>query len=134
MPLSPSQRISLIKRVSTPLSLEEWPLIDLTLKQFCLPWSDQWNGNKFDYVVHMIEDAADQTLIDLGEHLGVHFDEVKPLGVEPPFRRKGMLRLFVTHLATHRSFAAALQQELLRFGISCFVAHNDIEPTSEWQT
>jgi len=44
-----------------------------------------------------------------------------------------MLRVFVTHLAAHRDFAADLQQAFFRFGISCFVAHNDIEPTAEWQ-
>jgi hypothetical protein len=44
-----------------------------------------------------------------------------------------MLRLFVTHLATYRAFAGELQEALLPLGISCFVAHNDIEPTLEWQ-
>lgn len=44
-----------------------------------------------------------------------------------------MLRLFISHLAVEREFAAALQKALLHFGISGFVAHNDIEPTSEWQ-
>jgi hypothetical protein len=81
----------------------------------------------------MIEDAPDQSLIDLAEHVGFHFEEATTPGVAPPFWRKGMLRVFITHLAVHRAFAAGLQEELLRFGISCFVAHNDIEPTSEWQ-
>jgi nucleoside 2-deoxyribosyltransferase len=44
-----------------------------------------------------------------------------------------MFKLFVSHLAAHRAFAADLQSSLLTYGISCFVAHNDIEPTSEWQ-
>jgi nucleoside 2-deoxyribosyltransferase len=45
-----------------------------------------------------------------------------------------MLKLFITHLAAHRKFAAELQEGLLSFGISGFVAHNDIEPAEEWQT
>jgi hypothetical protein len=45
-----------------------------------------------------------------------------------------MLRLFLTHLATHRRFVADLQEALWDYGISGFVAHNDIEPTQEWQT
>ena len=36
--------------------------------------------------------------------------------------------------AAHRLFAAALQDALLNFGISAFVAHNDIEPARDWQT
>jgi hypothetical protein len=43
-----------------------------------------------------------------------------------------MLRLFLSHLAAHRVEAAQLQSALLRYGISCFVAHNDTEPTAEW--
>src|SRR4029077_15913647 len=49
------------------------------------------------------------------------------------FWRKGILRVFVTHLAAHRVFVGELQEALLPFGISCFVAHTDIEPTSVWQ-
>ncbi|MDD5450922.1 MAG: toll/interleukin-1 receptor domain-containing protein [Desulfovibrionales bacterium] len=45
-----------------------------------------------------------------------------------------MLKLFVTHLAAHRKFSADLQEALWAYGISAFVAHNDIEPTQEWQT
>jgi hypothetical protein len=122
-----------MKEITGRLTTEEWPLIDVTLKQFSLPWSDTWNGNKDAYVLQMIEEAPDQSLIDLAQHVGFQFEEVSARRVEPPFWRKGMLRLFVTHLAIHRDFAAELQAELLNFGVSCFVAHNDIEPTQEWQ-
>jgi hypothetical protein len=134
VPLSPSQRIALIKGIGKALSPEDWRLIDVTLKQFSLPWTDRWNGSRSDYVLEMIENAPDQALIDLAEHVGFHFEEETAKGVVPPFWRKGMLRVFITHLATQRAFAGALQEELLGFGISCFVAHNDIEPTAEWQT
>ena len=133
MPLSPSQRVALMKEIAGRLSMEEWPLVDVTLKQFSLPWSDTWNGDKDAYVLRMIEEAPDQALIDLAQHVGFQFEEVSAPRIEPPFWRKGMLRLFVTHLATHSDFAAELQTELLNFGVSCFVAHNDVEPTQEWQ-
>lgn len=132
MPLSPSQRIVLIREIAKRLGAEEWPLIDLTLKQFSLPWSDQWNGSAETYVLQMIGNAQDQSLIDLAWHVGFHLEEANP-GVEPPFWRKDMLRLFVAHLAAYRVFAGQLQEALLAFGISGFVAHNDIEPTLEWQ-
>jgi len=134
MLLSPSQRISLMKEISARLAAEEWPLIDVTLKQFSLPWSDQWGGTKEAYVLEMVEGADNQALIDLAQHVGFQFGEIAPLRVDPPFWRKGMLRVFVSHLAIHRAFAAQLQELLLDFGISCFIAHNDIEPTQEWQT
>jgi nucleoside 2-deoxyribosyltransferase len=124
----------LIKGIATRLGTEDWPLIDVTLKQFSLPWSDEWRGSKDAYVLHMVGEAPDQSLIDLAQHVGFPFEEIPAPRVDPPFWRKGMLRLFVSHLATKRNFAAELQEALLAYGISCFIAHNDIEPTQEWQT
>lgn len=134
MPLTPSERVTLMKEISARLGAENWPLIDITLKQFSLPWSDQWNGTSDAYVLAMIESADDDSLIELAQHVGFQFEQAAPLRVDPSFWRKGMFRLFVTHLATHRAFAGELQEQLLTYGVSCFVAHNDIEPTLEWQT
>ncbi|KAF0192043.1 MAG: hypothetical protein FD165_1111 [Gammaproteobacteria bacterium] len=134
MPLSPSQRVLLMKEIAARLGTEDWPLIDVTLKQFSLPWSDEWRGSKDAYVLHMVDEAPDQSLIDLAQHVGFQFEEIPAPRVDPPFWRKGMLRLFVSHLATQRNFAAELQEALLAYGISCFIAHNDIEPTQAWQT
>lgn len=134
MTLSPSQRIHLMKEIATRLDSEDWPLIDVTLKQFSLPWSNEWQGTKDAYVLQMVEEASDQALIELAQHVGFQFEEAPAPRIDPPFWRKGMFRLFVSHLATHRAFAAELQESLLDFGISSFIAHNDIEPTQEWQT
>ena len=134
MPLSPSQRVVLIREISDRLGKEDYSLIDVTLKQFSLPWSDDWRGEKNSHVVNMVGEAPDETLIDLAQHVGFSFEMVTVPRIDPPFWRKGMLRLFVSHLATYRAFVAELQTALLDFGISGFVAHNDIEPTQDWQT
>ena len=132
MSLSPSQRIILITKISKRLGSENWSLIDLTLKQFALPWTNDWTGTSIDYVQEMIEKAPDQVMLELAQHVG--FDcEVSPSSqIEPAFWRKGMFRLFISHLAIHREWAGELQEALLPYGISSFVAHNDIEPTTEW--
>src|SRR5258706_11856824 len=133
MALTPSKRVTLIKEIGSRLSGEEWPLIDVTLKQFGLPWSDDWRGSKDSYLYEMVQGANDQQLIELGVHVGLPLQEATPR-LDPPFWRKGMLRLFITHLAANRAYAAQLQEALLGYGISGFVSHNDIEPTQEWQT
>jgi TIR domain len=132
MALSPSQRIALIREIASRLSVENWSLIDLTLEEFGLPTSS-WNGSQDSYLVAMLKGSGDQALIDLAAHCGFAFEaDAKPQGIDPPFWHAGMLRLFLSHLATHRTEAAQLQSAFLRYGISCFVAHNDIEPTAEW--
>ncbi|HEV2314720.1 MAG TPA: toll/interleukin-1 receptor domain-containing protein [Candidatus Acidoferrales bacterium] len=132
MPLSPSDRITLIKEIASRLSTEDWALIDVTLKQFSLPWAPDWNGTTRSYVLQMIEEASDESLIDLARHVGFSF-EGRPSHIEPSFWQKGMFRLFVTHLSEHCGYAGQLQEALFVFGISCFVAHTDIIPTQEWQ-
>ena len=70
--MNQSERITLISKVADKLSDEEWSIIDLTLRQFRLPWADTWgDNNKHSYVVSMVEDADDQTLLNLARHLGL---------------------------------------------------------------
>ena len=134
MPLSASKRISLLKEISNRLQMEDWPLIDLTLSQFGLPIADEWHGDKSAYVMQMCKAGQDALLVELAQHVGFLIEEVPKPGIDPPFWRKRMFRLFITHLATEKVIAAQLQEALLGYGISGFVAHNDIEPTLEWQT
>lgn len=134
MSLSPSQRVSLIKEIGQRLKKEGWDLIDITLKQFSLPISNQFSGSSEAYILRMIEDAPDEPLIDLAQYLGFDLEIPARSALEPSFWRKGMFRLFVSHLSSHKVWAADLQERLIQFGISAFVAHNDIEPTREWQT
>jgi nucleoside 2-deoxyribosyltransferase len=128
-----SERIILMKEIGQRLAPESWALIDLTLKQFDLPQVDSWSGSTQSYVLRMIENAPDETVIELAQHLGFDPGVSQESHIEPAFWRKGMFRLFISHLAIHRKWAADLQEALLQYGISGFVAHNDIEPTSEWQ-
>jgi len=113
---------------------ENWSIIDATLKEFGLPRKPNWNGSPDSYVLKMIEDASDDELVELGEHFGHKIDHQGPTSLaEPKFWQPRMMRLFITHLAKHKVFAAQIQASLIGYGISSFVAHNDIEPTSEWQ-
>jgi hypothetical protein len=133
MSLSPSQRVTLMKEVAARLASEQWAMIDLTLSQFGLKTTDTFSGNSNAYILTMIQSAPDRSLIDLAQHLGFAFEHTVSSHIEPAFWRKGMFRVFISHLAANRKWAGDLQEALLTYGISGFVAHNDIEPTTEWQ-
>ena len=47
--------------------------------------------------------------------------------------QKNMYRMFLSHKVTYKKETAELKKKLNFWGIDCFVAHEDIEPTSEWQ-
>ncbi len=47
--------------------------------------------------------------------------------------KSGMIRLFISHRDKWKAEANELAQALEAYGISCFVAHDSIEPMSIWQ-
>ena len=57
---------------------------------------------------------------------------VAPVDVEHLWT-PGMLRLFLSHVAKHKVAVSKLKHELRKYGVSAFVAHEDIEPSREWQ-
>jgi hypothetical protein len=42
-------------------------------------------------------------------------------------------RLFICHASSNSDIANLLKEELEKIQVSCFVAHDDIEPTRQWQ-
>lgn len=62
-----------------------------------------------------------------------------PQGTEQPddvpsYWKSGHFRLFVSHTSDKAVSAHRLKAALSNFNIAAFVAHDDIEPTKEWQT
>lgn len=45
----------------------------------------------------------------------------------------GRYKIFISHLAKDKELASDLKKQLSAFGCASFVAHEDIEPTTEWQ-
>jgi TIR domain len=135
MPLTPSQRIKILREVSNQLRDHEWPEIDLVLTQFHLPTENRWNDSKAAYVLEMANGATDEVLNGLAEHFELPAAVTgAPAISHPSFWKEGTLKVFISHLAVHRKSSGELQEQLAKLGISAFVAHNDIEPTAEWQT
>lgn len=140
MPITVSDRLKMLKEIANALSREDWASVDVTLREFGLP-VEIWNGELKAYVLEMASKASDDVLIDLAKHVGFEIPGVRPSSEEnnanaveePSFWHTGMLKLFVSHLARERHFAGDLRKCLLHYGISSFVAHDDIEPTKEWQ-
>lgn len=47
--------------------------------------------------------------------------------------RNGYFRMFISHITSRKKQASNLKNALEEYGISSFVAHEDINPTKEWQ-
>lgn len=136
MKLSKSQRIKTIQTIAAFLQKDDWSDIDLVLGQFSFPTHYQWSGDKKDYVVKMISDSKDSDLIELAQHFGMSFDDesIPEPSLNAPYWEEGKLKVFLSHISAEKKQAAEIQEALKPFGMSAFVAHNDIQPTTEWQS
>lgn len=80
-------------------------------------------GNK------LLNQVTISPILDVPSEAGT---KVAPNDVEHLWQ-PGMLRLFLSHVSAHKVQVAKLKWEFRAYGVSCFVAHEDIEPTLEWQ-
>ena len=72
MPLTPSQRATLITGVATVLNRENRFEIVAILHQFGLETETEASyGDDKAYILAVINDAPDKTLLGLGEHCGI---------------------------------------------------------------
>ncbi len=75
----------------------------------------------------MLLRIADELKIDHSYTIGQYSES------EADFWRPNHFRLFMSHLSTFKTTVHLLRDSLLKYGVSAFVAHDDIEPTREWQ-
>ena len=54
--------------------------------------------------------------------------------METLWSEPGSFRLFISHVTSFKKKTSALRQALYRYGISAFVAHEEIEPTAVWES
>lgn len=123
---------------------------------------DNWNGGTYTYALHFrvsSESFAElgEDVFALEERLRNRFEQMtrvyanEYLGsvmvtpsidvsktestppTEPRFWVPGELRLFISHVSEQKELASSIAEELHAYGVSGFVAHEDIEPTKEWE-
>lgn len=93
--------------------------------------------SKYVYVKETLPKISDDIIIEIANELSIkhNFENVLPTFKDNTtnFWKTGHFKLFISHLASFKSTIGHLKQVLEKYGISSFVAHDDIEPTKEWQ-
>jgi hypothetical protein len=110
--------------------------IDTYFKGHGVPTQDDYPQNsKRSYSKDMLANVNDETIFKIAAELGVF--GAPPSNTAPikevTFWKTGHFKLFLSHLATFKVPTSHLQTALRKYAISSFVAHEDIEPTKEWQ-
>lgn len=137
--MRPSERIDLLDRVGRELQARmSYTDIDVYLKSCGVRIDKQTSGvnSKRVYVKQLLADESDATLISIADDLGIDHGYVPARVVGESDTRywlPGHFRLFLSHVSKFKEKTAQLRNALREFGVSGFVAHEDIEPTREWQ-
>ncbi|PMN90826.1 toll/interleukin-1 receptor domain-containing protein [Enterovibrio norvegicus] len=96
--------------------------------------SMQANTNsKRVYAKDILSKVGDEVLFKIANELGIDSPNSTIVAEDATFWKAGHFRLFLSHLASFKVQTSRLQSALRRYAISSFVAHEDIEPTKEWQ-
>lgn len=94
--------------------------------------SNAWE-NLDEYVTYQCENFSDETIAQMYEELlGKDISDVSLDPNTSSLWRSGYYRLFISHLTKDKKAISNLKKCLTHYGIDCFVAHEDIEPSKEW--
>lgn len=92
-------------------------------------------SSKWAYAKDILAKAPDTELLEIAEDMGVVVPPAVVGQALPPqiWRDRSKFRLFISHISVDKGKATRLRDCLAAHGIAGFVAHEDIEPTLEWQ-
>jgi len=111
--------------------------IDSYLDSYNIETKGFVKGNsKWVYVKDILPYTNDNIILQIASELKIDhpsLSEVENDLIEPNFWKPGHFKLFISHLSTFKEKTSLLKNDLEKYGISAFVAHEDIEPTKQWQ-
>jgi len=110
--------------------------IDAYFRGHGVPTQDDYPHNsKRSYSKDMLANVDDEIIFTIAAELGIPTPSTNNTtqNKEVTFWKTGHFKLFLSHLATFKVQTSHLQSALRKYAISSFVAHEDIEPTKEWQ-
>ena len=112
--------------------------IDAYFDSYGIPTDHQPSYNsKYVYVKEVLPKVKNEIILEIAKELNIQHKAVSNTRIinedEATFWKAGHFKLFISHLATFKKTIGILKTELEKYGISSFVAHEDIEPTKQWQ-
>lgn len=135
-------RFNLIDQIGRELqSRMTYSDIDIYLKGFGIDprakTEDKSYGSKWVYSKDILAGESDDVILSIADELELEhpYSSTKRVDLaDSKFWLPNHFRLFLSHLSSFKSQTSKLQKALKNYGISGFVAHEDIEPTKEWLT
>lgn len=90
-------------------------------------------NSKYVYSKEILAKVSEEKIIEIATELNISHQYSVAIKKEATCWNPGYFRLFLSHLSAFKKSTSMLQAALKKYGISSFVAHEDIEPSKEWQ-
>jgi hypothetical protein len=94
-------------------------------------------NSKWVYSKVALATAKDEVVAKIADDLGIGGSIATAIAqANPPafWRGRPEFRLFISHISKDKGVSTRLKECLAPYGVRGFVAHQDINPTLEWQT
>ena len=130
------ERLNLIDQIGRTLQGRmTFSDIDIYLTAYGIDCKDKSPSanSKWVYVKELLADVSEEIIIQIADELEIDHGYSVISHKEATFWKVGYFKLFLSHLAEFKVQTSKLQKVLKQYGISSFVAHEDIEPSREWQ-
>ncbi len=132
--MKPLERVNLIKAIAVELQQQmTYNDIDIYLGAYNIKGAQGTSDSKRTYVQRTLEKVSTPLIIKIGEELGLYKSGEVPLEEESRCWTLGFFKMFISHLTINKESATNLKKCLADYAISGFVAHEDIEPSTEWR-
>ncbi len=132
-----SDKLALIDRVGRALQAKfRFDEIDAFLAEYKIPKPESVPySSKWVYSKAALQGVDTETLLRIAEELDVDAPRggMSALGAPRNWMDTKQFRLFISHISKDKHRATRLKECLKPYAINGFVAHEDIQPTLEWQ-
>ena len=108
--------------------------LDELSKEICTGLNKVNTTIQNEYISNVLIEKEDVIKSDWRADSGLLLEEthIVPASVQKRIWQDGMFRLFISHKNEDKIKVTDLQKRLAFWGIDCFVAHRDIQPTQRW--
>ncbi len=100
--------------------------------RYKLAEEEQIIHNAFNDAMHGGDDSLSINEVKLAPNKSISISNI-PVVDDDSMWKYNYYRLFISHLSEDKLRAMHIKDLLLQYGIDCFVAHEDISPSKEWQ-
>lgn len=136
--MRPPEKLDLIDKLGRALQSKfSYADIDSFLQEYGIspPKGGISTNSKWTYSKAALQGVSVDKLVAMAQDLDVQLPRSGSVSAKPPkiWQGTSLFRLFISHISKDKLKATRLKECLAPYGITGFVAHEDIQPTLEWQ-